>query len=76
MTGHPEERARTAGRSARPHRLQTVDGPATWPDLILAGTAITLAITILCDPLAGPLDGRHLLMGAALAVLAIRAARR
>ncbi|GAA1333197.1 hypothetical protein GCM10009592_26760 [Brachybacterium rhamnosum] len=76
MNCNPEGHARAAGGSARPHRLHRVDGTVTILDVILAGTAITLALAILLDPTAGPIDGRHLLMGAALAVLATRATRR
>lgn len=72
MTVHLEGRACTTRSSACPHCLRNRDGLSIVPDLILALIVISLGLSIITDPTAGPIDGRHLLAGAAALTLIIR----
>ncbi|HEX7352510.1 hypothetical protein [Brachybacterium sp.] len=75
MTHTREDRARTAQSSACPDRLRTRDETVPLLDLILALLAMGIALAIITDPPGGPIDGRHLLAGAALTALLIRTTR-
>lgn len=75
MTAQQGGRARTAGPSARPERPRSVHVPSVLPDVILALIAVLTALAIITDPPGGPIDGRHLLAGAALTALLIRTTR-
>lgn len=75
MTAHQGGRARTTRPSARPDRPSNMDTLCILVDLTLAMTAIITALVIIIAPPGGPIDGRHLLAVAAVALLAARTTR-
>lgn len=75
MTAMQEGRSRPARDSACPQRLRNVNATHIIPDLILTLIVIGLALSIITDPTAGPIDGRHLLAGAAALILIARTTR-